>query len=65
MQKSQRSLHIENPQKQQRTASKNQKHSKQRSARELTMCASSRQKPINGSEANKRDLRYTMCQKAM
>ena len=65
MQKSQPSLHNKNPQKQQLRASKNQKHSKLRSPRELTVCASSRQNPINGSEANKRGFRYTMRQKAM
>ena len=63
MQKSQPALHIKNPQKQQHTASENQKRSKLRSPRELTLCASSRQTPINGSEANKRGLRYTMSQK--
>ena len=42
IQKSQPPLHIKNPQKQQLTASENQKRSKLRSATELTMCASSR-----------------------
>ena len=60
MQKSQPPLHNRKPQKQQLTASKNQKSSKLRSPRELKVCASSRQTPINGSEANKRGLRYTM-----
>ena len=63
--KSQPPLHIKNPQKQQPTASENQKRSKLRFPRELTVCASSRQTPINGSEANKRGLRYTMSQKIM
>ena len=69
MQKSQPPLHMKNPQKQQFTASENQKRSKLRSPTELTVCASSRwssrQTPINGSEAKKRGLRYTMCQKTM
>ena len=65
MQKSQPPLHIKNPQKQHPTASENQKRSQLRSPRELTVCASSRQTPINCSEANKRGLRYTMSQKTM
>ena len=64
MQKSQPPLHVKNPQKQQPTASENQKRSKLRSPRELTVCASSRQTPINGSEANKQGLRSKMCQKS-
>ena len=64
MQKSQPPLHIKNPQKQQPTASENQKRSKLRSPRELTVCAISRQTPINGSEANKQGLRSKMCQKS-
>ena len=42
MQKSQPPLKIKNPQKQQLTATENQKRSKLRSPRELTVCASSR-----------------------
>ena len=42
MQKSQPPLHIKNPQKQQLTASQNQKRSKLRSPTEVTMCAISR-----------------------
>ena len=46
---------------------KNQKRSKLRSARELTVCASSqwspRKTPKNSSEAKKRNLRYRMSQK--
>ena len=48
---------------------KNRKRSKLRSAGELTVCASSRwsprKTPKNGSEAKKRSLRHTMCQKAI
>ena len=51
MHKSQPPLHIKNPKKN----LQHQKRSKKRSARELTLCASSRwnprQTPINGSEA--------------
>ena len=68
MQKSQPPLHIKNPQKQQLTASENQKRSKLRSPTDLTMCASSRsssrQTPINGSEA-KNEACVTQCVKKL
>ena len=64
MQKSQPPLHIKNPQKQQLTASENQKRSKLRSPKELTMPASSRQTPINGSEA-KHEACVTRCVKKL
>ena len=67
MHKNQPSLNIKNPKKTTYNI-KNQKLSKTRCARELTVCASSRwnprQTPINGSEAKKRGLRSKMCQKS-
>ena len=50
MQESQPSLHNKNPQKQQLTASKT---IETKICKELTVCSSSRQTPINGSEAKK------------
>ena len=68
MQKSQPPLHIKNPQKNslqhQKSKTIETKICKEvDSVRKFTVKFTTN--PINGSEANKRSLRYTMCPKAM
>ena len=66
MHKNQHSLHNKNPQKQQLTASKTIEINVSKGfdgVRKFTLKFTTN--PINGSEANKRGLRYTMCPKAM